>query len=122
MSQIRVLLVDDNETFRDTVRRFLARQEGVEVVGEAGEAKAGLVLAQELKPDVVLMDLVLPGVNGFEAARWLTEKFPDIRVVALTMHDTEAHRQAAAESGCSAFVSKLMLWSELMPALTGAEA
>src|SRR6185437_16132035 len=82
--RIRILLVDDHEMVRTGLRSFLDLQPDMEVVGEAGSGEQALALVPRLRPDVVVLDLVLPGMTGVEAARRLHQDHPDTKVVALT--------------------------------------
>ena len=90
MAEIRVLIVDDHSLFREGLRSLLERQAGIAVVGEAGDAISGVQLALDLKPDVILMDLHLPGGSGVDATREIVRRLPETRVIALSMyHDAE---------------------------------
>lgn len=82
--KIRILLVDDQEMFRVLLRRLLRKQPDMEVVAEATDGGMAIELVQELKPDVVVMDVNMPGVNGIEATQWITSHTPDVKVIAFT--------------------------------------
>ncbi len=114
---ISVLLIDDNPTFLGIVQRFLQSEEGIKVVGavESGEEAIGLV--HQLKPDIVLTDLAMPKVSGMETILRLRAAWPKIGVIALTLLDTAAYRQAALTAGADAFVPKDNLNTELLPTI-----
>ena len=82
---IRVLVVDDHDLVRTGITRMLADIDGLQVVGEGDSGESALKLARELKPDVVLMDVKMPGIGGLEATRKLLRSHPDIKVVAVTV-------------------------------------
>ena len=86
---IKVLIADDHVFYREGVRAFLENEPDIEVVGEAGNGEEVLAKAAELKPDVILMDLKMPGINGIEATRRIHETDPEIGVLALTMFDDD---------------------------------
>ena len=100
---LRILLVDDYEPIRALFSRLLSRQAGMEVVGVAGTGEEAISLAQACEPDVVVMDVVMPGVGGVEATRRLRQALPTVRVVGHSANDAEAVMRAA---GADAFVRK----------------
>lgn len=102
---IRLLLVDDHRMLRETLKRSML-DEGFEVVGEAENGVDAVTLALELKPDVVLMDVTMPELDGVEATRRIIEKMPDQRIVILTMHVDADVRAAAIRAGASGFLVK----------------
>jgi DNA-binding NarL/FixJ family response regulator len=116
-AMIRILIVDDGHSFRERLKAFLATHPGVEVVGEAEDGQAAISKARELKPELVIMDVKMSGMNGLNATGRLKEEFPDIRVIILSMYDLEAYRQAAEAAGASAYVTKKALVDELLPAI-----
>jgi two-component system response regulator NreC len=103
---IRVLLADDNVTLREQFQRLIATAPGLEVVGVAGDGRAAVAGAQALRPDVVVMDLSMPVLNGLEATRQLRESCPNIRVVALTTHEDLTYVAAMQAAGASGYVLK----------------
>lgn len=115
--RIRLLLVDDDPGFRDTLRVLLTQRGGAVVLGEAGSGEEALRLADALRPDVVLMDLVMPRMNGLEATRRLKARWPTVAVIILTVHDEEAYRQTALAAGAEAFLVKKTLGVDLWPTL-----
>ena len=84
MRAIRVLLVDDHELFRAGLRALLVTIEGIEVVAEAGDGRTAISAIEEYRPDVVLMDLMMPGLNGLEATAQVVTKYPTVKVVILS--------------------------------------
>ncbi|MGW4471184.1 response regulator [Nonomuraea sp. NPDC004354] len=103
---IRVLLVDDHPLFRHGLRALLEQVGGAEVVGEAGDGEEAITLALSLSPDVVVMDLVMPGVTGIEATRRLIDQRPDLGVLVLTMSEDDASVFAALRAGARGYVLK----------------
>jgi DNA-binding NarL/FixJ family response regulator len=114
---IRVLVVDDNAGFRQRVKRFLASEPDIEVVGEAADCQEAILKARALQPDVALMDVRMPGTNGIEATRQLKEEVPEIQVIIVSRFEVEEYREAAMASGASAYVVKRCLFEELVPAI-----
>ena len=100
---IRVLLADDHTLFREGLRALLAEEKDIDVVGEAADGQEAVRKATELQPDVVVMDIMMPGMNGIEATRLIRTTLPKTRVLVLSMYDDEAYVQqllAADASGC----------------------
>ncbi len=118
---MRVLLVDDHQILRDGIRRGL-ESAGETVVGEAGNGEEGVAMARETAPDIVLMDLSMPVLDGVGATRRITDEFPDIKVVVLTMHDDPERTRAALEAGAAAYLSKGTSFSDVLETLRLVEA
>jgi two-component system response regulator NreC len=116
MTALRVFLVDDHAIFRDGLRALLQRHEGFEVVGEAGDGRTAIAQIERTRPDVVVMDIAMPNLNGLEATRQLQKLRPRPRVLALTMHDADYVRQIL-EAGASGYVLKDSASRELLEAL-----
>ena len=114
---IRVLIVDDHDLMRETVRSFLESLPGVEVVGEAKNGRVAVQLARENKPTVVIMDVIMPEMDGIEATRLITTEMPQVKVIAFSMHDDEACRDSLRQAGVSCFVSKRYALEELIRAI-----
>lgn len=102
---LRVLLADDHQILREGIRRGLEAA-GEEVVGEASNGEEAVELARRHQPDVVLMDLSMPVVDGIEATRRITSELPNVRVLVLTMHDDPARTRAAISAGASGYLTK----------------
>lgn len=114
---IRVLLVDDHSILRQGIRSLLEREADVEVVGEAGDGEEAVAMAASLKPDVVLMDIGMPRMNGIEATRKIRADHPEIKVLILSMHDDEEYVAPLMQAGASGYVLKRSAASELKTAL-----
>jgi DNA-binding NarL/FixJ family response regulator len=103
---IRVLLADDHPVVREGLHGMLSADPGIEVVGAAGSGEEAVTLARTLRPDVVLMDLRMPGGGGVAAIRQLTAELPAIRIMVLTTYDTDADILRAVEAGASGYLLK----------------
>lgn len=112
----RILLADDHEVVRQGVRALLER-EGYDVVAEAGDGRDAIRLAQEHRPDLALLDLTMPVLNGIEAGRAIRDACPDVRLVALTEHVEDSFVLDALEAGFRGYVSKVQALAELVRAL-----
>jgi DNA-binding NarL/FixJ family response regulator len=117
MKPISVLLVDDNPGFLRIATRFLEQHDDVVVVGAAGGGEEALALAQDLEPDIVLVDLAMPGLSGLETIPRLRAMLPGVGIIALTMLDTNSYRQAALAAEANDFVPKASLDTDLVPAI-----
>jgi len=113
VKNIRVLLVDHYALVRAGIRALLEKLQLVEVVGEAGDGREALDLIEKLGPDVVLMDLTMPGLSGFEVLKLTGEKFPEVHVILLTMHDEEEFAFQALRAGAAGFLPKSAASAEL---------
>jgi NarL family two-component system response regulator LiaR len=114
---IGVLIVDDHAVVREGLRSFLELQEGIAVVGEAGDGGEAVALAEELRPDVVLMDLVMPKVDGVEAMRQLRERVPAARVIVLTSFLDDDRLLPAIRAGAAGYLLKNAQPQELARAI-----
>jgi len=103
---IRVLLVDDQPLLRQGYRMVLSAQDDLEVVGEAAEGAAAVRAADRLRPDVVLMDVRMPGMDGIEATRQIVQQTPEVRVIILTTFDVDQYAFSALRAGASGFLLK----------------
>lgn len=102
----RILLVDDHPGYLERARALLEQRADVEVAGIALSGKEAILLAADLRPDLVLLDFQMPGLNGIETTRALKARDPDLQVIMVTAHDDEEYRLAAAEAGARGWVSK----------------
>lgn len=120
MADTRVLIVDDIAAVRRELHTLLDLSRHVRVIGEAADGAQAVRLAVELQPDVVLMDLEMPILDGYAAARLVKEALPGCRVIALSIHEDAAARQKAVEAGMDSFVSKASRLQELLDAIRAA--
>jgi DNA-binding NarL/FixJ family response regulator len=117
MSTIRILLADDHAIVREGVRSLLAAQADMEVVGEAADGMQAFALARSLQPDIVLMDIGMPGMNGLEATRALKTAQPETKVLVLTMHEDEGYFFRVLAAGASGYLLKGAGSAELLSAI-----
>jgi two-component system response regulator NreC len=117
MPKIRVLIADDHALVRSGLRALLDAQPDIEVVGEAEDGVVAVERCRQVKPDVVLMDLTMPGRGGIPAIEEIHRKLPDTKVLVLTMHDDEAYCRQARLAGASGYVLKKALATELIRAV-----
>jgi DNA-binding NarL/FixJ family response regulator len=116
---IRVLIVDDHPLFRDGIRERLESNDGtIRVIGEAGDGKQARGLVAALHPDVVLMDIAMPGVNGIEATRLLRAEYPDVAIVILSAYDDGQYVRAALAAGAAGYLLKTVDARELRDSVT----
>ncbi len=106
MGTLRVLIADDYDAIRAALTRALQSEPDIEVVGEASDGCAAVRLAARLKPDVVLMDVNMPGLDGIEATRLITEKDPHVKVIGLSVHCFEFYARQMLDAGAHAYVLK----------------
>lgn len=117
---MRVLLVDDHALFRDGVRSLLEAR-GVEVVGEAGDGQEAVETALRLRPDVILMDITMPGMNGLDATRLVKARLPQTKIVMLTVSDEDHTLFEAIKSGAQGYLLKNLQAEEFFDLLAGLE-
>jgi DNA-binding NarL/FixJ family response regulator len=117
LKPIRVILADDHTLVRAGMRALLEKLPKVVVVGEASEGREALTLVREHQPDVVLMDISMPGLNGLEAAARMAEEFPQVRVIMLSMHNNEEYYWRALKAGAAGYLLKKAATVELDSAL-----
>jgi DNA-binding NarL/FixJ family response regulator len=117
MGTTRLLLVDDHTLFRSGLKALLETEQGFDVVGEASSGDEGVDRARELKPDIVVMDLSMPGSNGLEATRRIAALGLKTRVLVLTVHAEEEYLVPVVEAGASGYLSKTSADEELITAL-----
>ena len=115
---IRILLADDSAAFRGAVSKLLEQLPQVEMVGVAADGYEALDLVASQRPDVVLMDLKMPRLNGLLATRKLRAEFPGVRVIIITLHDSAESKAASVAAGAARFIPKHRLRHELPAALT----
>lgn len=115
--KIRVLLVDDHALFREGIRMILEAQPDIEVVGEAGDGEQALTLLEKTRPDVVILDIAMPGLDGLETTKRIKATHPKVRILALTMHDHKEYVLPMLRLGASGYVVKRAAASELVQAI-----
>ena len=114
---IRILLAEDHTIVREGLRSLLENQPDMEVVGEAKDGRTALELVRELLPDVVIMDITMPNLNGVEATRHITSEFPQVKVIALSIHSNSRFVADMLEAGAKGYILKECLFDELVQAI-----
>lgn len=117
MSKIRLLLVDDHQIVRAGLRLLFQTEKDMEIVGEVGSGDDAIKAVKELKPDVVVMDVVMPGMGGIEATRKIKAAWPDTAVLALTMHEDEQYFFEMLNAGASGYIPKRAAPDDLVSAI-----
>jgi len=116
----KVVLADDHAVLRDGLRMVLDAEQGISVVGEASDGREALDLVEELQPDVVVMDIAMPNLNGLEATRQIKRRFPRTQVVILTMHENQQYLTQIVKVGAIGCVLKRAAGTELVTAVRAA--
>jgi DNA-binding NarL/FixJ family response regulator len=106
MAEIRVLIVDDMERVRQDLRTFLTLTGDIKIIGEASNGREAIHLTETLCPQVILMDLEMPVLNGYEAIRQIKASQPSCRIIALTIHEGQADQEKAFQAGADDFITK----------------
>lgn len=114
---IRIVLADDHAVVRGGLRALLQQQEDFQVVGEASDGREAVTLANSLHPDVIVMDLSMPILNGTEASRQITGQHPEIAIIVLTMHSDEAYVLRALKAGARGYLLKESAEADLIAAI-----
>ncbi|MGD8554061.1 MAG: response regulator transcription factor [Anaerolineales bacterium] len=117
MKRIRVLLADDHTLMREGIRSLIEDYPDIKVVGEAEDGRSAVTLAHKLRPDVVLMDIAMPLLNGLDATRRIKRDHPEINVLVLTMYDHEEYVRQVLEADASGYVLKRAAATELVAAI-----
>lgn len=120
MDPIRVVVVDDHTLIRQGTVGLLESQVDIEVVGEASAGREGIDVVAQLQPDVVLIDIAMPGISGLDATRELNGRYPEIKILILTMHDRKDYLFEALRAGASGYVLKGADIQELLAAVRAA--
>jgi DNA-binding NarL/FixJ family response regulator len=120
--RIKVLLVDDHAILREGVHALLSREPDIEVVGEAGDGQEAVDQVPLLRPAVVIMDIVMPRMNGLEATRIIRERHPDVRVLILSMYDDQEYVVQIIQAGASGYVLKRVVTEDLVRAIHAVHA
>ncbi len=119
MDKIKILVVDDHAMMRDGIKALLGLHDDIEVVGEASEGKEAIEKVQELAPDVIIMDIAMPGMDGLEATRRITKRKTGVKVLVLTQHDNRDYILSSIKAGAAGYVPKRALGSDLITAIRG---
>ena len=117
MKKIKVVVADDHTILRQGIKALLDNQEEIEVVGEAKDGREAIKAIEELLPDVILMDIAMPGLNGLEATRRIKKKFPKTKVVVLTMHTNEEYIFQILNAGADGYLVKETAFQDLISAI-----
>ena len=112
-----ILIVDDHAQLRALMREIVAEAPDLHMVGEAADGVEAMRLVQTLRPAIVLLDLVMPQVNGLEVLQWTKAECPETKVIIVTVYDEDAYRQAAEANGADAFLLKKSLVTDLLPTI-----
>jgi DNA-binding NarL/FixJ family response regulator len=113
----RIILVDDHQLMRDGLQRLLCDEPDIEVVGSTGDPKETFVLTQNLHPDLVLLDIELPGIDGIQLTRELHKQFPKLKIAILSVHTEPERIKSALQAGVVGYLSKSNAYSELLKAI-----
>ena len=113
----RILIVDDHTLLRAGLRALLAQDPGIEIVGEASDGRDAVRAVGQLTPNLVLMDLTMPGMNGIEAVTEIKRRYPDVRVLVMTLHKTEDFIHASLKAGADGYILKDATHDELRVAI-----
>ena len=122
MNKLRILLAEDHETIRDGLKLLVGSQPDMEVVGEADNGRVAVQLAQQLLPDVAVMDVSMPELNGLQATKKLKQQCPRVKVLALTRHTDGGYLQQLLQAGASGYVLKQSKSAELLRAIRAVAA
>jgi DNA-binding NarL/FixJ family response regulator len=114
---IRVLIADDHSVVRQGLRVWLERSGSIQVIGEAANGRDAVTLAEQTKPDVVIMDIAMPGLNGIDATRQITRRDPGIKVIVLSMHADESYILRALGAGAKGYLLKESTETDVLPAV-----
>jgi DNA-binding NarL/FixJ family response regulator len=116
----KTFIVDDDPEFRRFLKEFLSDKPGLEVIGEAPDGRIALEKVEKIKPDLVLLDIRMPRIDGFTALYMLKRKYPQVRIIILTIFDDSIYVDSAIKNGAAGYVVKSNLVKDLMPAIWAA--
>ncbi len=116
-NRITVLIADDHDVVRAGIRMLLEREQDIEVVGTAATGREAVRLSHELRPNIVLMDISMPDLNGFDATRQIIDELPGVRILVLTMHVNPSMANKMLKAGASGYMTKSSAADQLVPAI-----
>jgi len=122
MMSIKVLLVDDHAIIREGLRSLLEKQPELEVIADTDDGRRAIELVRELLPNIVVMDISMPGLNGIEATRQITAEFMDVKVIALSIHSKRRFVADMLSAGATGYILKECLFDELVQAIKAVSA
>jgi len=114
---IKTLIVDDHGIVREGLRSLLGKQPDIKIIGEATDGRKAIELVREIVPDVIVMDITMPNLNGIDATRQIVHEFPEIKVIALSMHSSSIFVADMIKAGASGYLLKDCLFDELVEAV-----
>jgi len=117
MEKIKVILVDDHQMFRDGVKSVLSDEENIEIIGEVGHAKALYKLLESKTPDLLITDISMPDISGIDITKYVSENFPEINILILSMHSNEEFITKALNAGANGYLPKDTSMNELLQAI-----
>jgi DNA-binding NarL/FixJ family response regulator len=117
MDSYRLVLADDHAPFRQVLKLILSEKPGMEVIGEAEDGLQLLSLLDRLSPNMVILDISMPGLNGIQATRWIRKSYPDIKVLILTLHREQDFLLQALSAGAQGYLIKQEVITELFSAI-----
>ena len=115
--KIKILIADDHQLFRDGIENLLSNSDAIQIIGQAATGKETLKLVKDLLPDIVLLDIGMPEMNGIQAAEKISKDFPDVRIIALSMYADKMNVKKMLESGAMAYLFKDCTYSQLIEAI-----
>ena len=121
MIKQKVLIAEDHAILREGLRALLSSSPDLEIIGEAGDGQQAINLARQLQPDIVLMDITMPNMNGTEAIRLIKRHSPDISIIALTVHKSEEYVRATLDAGANGYVLKDDTHNDLLNAISNVQ-
>jgi DNA-binding NarL/FixJ family response regulator len=117
-----ILLADDHKIMRDGLRSLIEKQFGMEVIGEAEDGRSTVCMALELNPDIIIMDITMPGLNGIEATRQIIAQLPESKIIALSMHSEKRYVKGILQAGAAGYLPKDSAFDELSTAISTVSA